>query len=235
MPDGVTPTLYATGESLGGMALRWLVTEHVPYRFIDQPKHDALWEQLSMAAARFQAAATKVTEPFAYPLDPETWREFLAYGIRANAPPAAKVLLDRIEEDWEWLEAACPAAVNFGDLHFGNALCRGMNPTPEQVVLIDPLPRQGPWAFDPAYCQTVSATADVHMVPRVAKYREAMGLPVGRPEDLERITVLLLGWLSTMWWGIVPHLHENKTWLAQATHYIEAAGQLEPATDSRHL
>jgi hypothetical protein len=89
--------------------------------------------------------------------------------------------------------------------------------------LIDPLPRLGPWAFDPAYCQTASASADVRMVQRVVRYREALGLPVGRPEDQEIIAVLMLGWLATLWWGIAPAMHEDKTWLAQTARYIEAA------------
>src|SRR5262245_45010826 len=29
-PEGIIPTLYASGESLGGMALRWLVMEESP-------------------------------------------------------------------------------------------------------------------------------------------------------------------------------------------------------------
>jgi hypothetical protein len=28
-----------------------------------------------------------------------------------------------------------------------------------------------------------------------------------------------------MWWGITPLRHEDKTWVAQATRYIEAASQ----------
>src|SRR4029453_6301680 len=138
------------------------------------PKNDRRWELNSRAAARFQAAASKVAEPIAYPLGAKEWRTFLIYGIKAEAPRAAERLLDGLDEDWQWLEKACPAAVNFGDLHFGNTLYRDAYLTPGQVVFIDPLPPLGAWAFDPAYCQTISADADVQLVARMAKDREEM-------------------------------------------------------------
>ncbi|MBI3972542.1 MAG: phosphotransferase [Chloroflexi bacterium] len=236
----VVPALFASGGSLSGEAVRWVVLERLPYRLNDFPD-DVRWDMLAEAAARFQAAAARVPVPRADPpvlfrLDAAAILGFLNLGVGAGAPDSARRLLDRLDADWAWLERACPTAVNLGDLHPGNVLCRTPPPAPGRAVLIDPIVRVGPWAFDPAYCQA-NVGADADLVARTARWRERLGLPVGAPEDLARIATLLLGWMSAMWWpapwlpGLPPRgtpkgaasVPWGEAWRAQAESYIEAA------------
>jgi hypothetical protein len=173
------------------------------------------------AAARFQAAAAQVPDPLTVAVDAAATRQFLEWGLAAGAPDPARRLLDHLDADWAWLEGASRAAINFGDLHVGDALSRTPPPAPGRAVLIDPIVRTGPWASDPAYCQAVSTHSDVGPVARTARWRERLGLPVGAPEDLARITTLLLGWMCVLWWN--APWRRDAPWMAHGTRCIEAA------------
>ena len=59
-------------------------------------------------------------------------------------------MLARVGADWGWLVSVCGLEVCFGDLTPVNALCRDDPPGGESALLIDPIARIAPWAWDGA-------------------------------------------------------------------------------------
>jgi hypothetical protein len=185
--------------------------------------NDATWDIIAQTVTVYQKIASKITNPEVYPLDLKGFTKFLTRGIEAGAPESSKQLLERLDVDWPWLEENCPSTINFGDLHLKNTLSRSKSPEFGKLVLIDPIPRIGPWVFDPAYCQIISTNTDINLVARVAKYRKQAGLPTGNQKHLDKMTKLMLGWLGIMWWGLASKNRKDRTWVQKTTSYIEEA------------
>jgi hypothetical protein len=78
---------------------------------------------------------------------------------------------------------------------------------------------------------------------RVAQWRKRLGLPVCAPQNLARVTTLLLGWLSASMWqaawlpGLPPHgtpegaaaVLNSAAWLARSVRYLEEAAAVSEA------
>ena len=222
----LVPRVLAGGEHLGERPLRWLVLEHVPHLL--SAAWGAAWgdhrfDLLAEVAVRFQAAAQQIDRRFVGMEDRYATRRWLELGVREGCPGPLTGVLDRLESDWEWVQGVCGLEVCFGDLHTGNALCRTPPPAGERLLLIDPIPRVAPWAWDAAYCQALCSTADVRMVQRMAELRRRHGLhaPVGA--ELERLAALMLAWLGALWWGIAPWRRDDGAWREQIRRYVAAA------------
>ena len=224
---GAVPVIFASGDTLSGVPVRWLVMERLPHRLVRNATWDARWDMIAAAGARFQAVASHVPDPLPHcePIGVEWIRRSLTMALEQDPPPGAESaltrLVGRLDHDWQWVLTACPESVLAGDLHLANALCRTPPPAVGHAFLIDPIPRFGPWAFDPAYCQTISANADVGLVARFAGYRSAAGLPMGQPADLPRIAALHLAWLASMWWVAAAWRREDRKWAEQTVRYLE--------------
>ena len=113
-----------------------------------------------------------------------------------------------------------------GDLALHNTLCRGAPPSTGPGLIIDPIPRIGPWAFDAAYCQTNAGAPDVQLVARLAGCRERLGLPVGAAGDLPRIAALLLAWTGASWWVGMPNWRTIPAWATHIADYLTEAAAL---------
>lgn len=168
-PTALVPTVFASGEVLGGVSIRWLVLERLPHKLNEFPRK-VKWDMLAEAAARVHAVASRVTLPDPPPYSPllsrvdaAAVRRLVEGGVRVGAPDDARHVLERLDEGWNWLERTCPSAINWGDLHPGNALCRTPPPARGHAVLIDPIMRVGPWPFDAAYLQA-NVGADARLV-----------------------------------------------------------------------
>jgi hypothetical protein len=221
----LVPRVLAGGEALGRHDVRWLVLERLPHRLSDA-WGDRLYDLLAEATVRFQAAARALDQRFVYVECAHSTAEWLRHGQREGCPGPVGTVLARLTADWAWLISVCGLEVCFGDLTTGNALCREDPPGGERAILIDPIPRVAPWAWDGAYCQAIAAESDVQLIARMARLRRARGLHTPDDADLRRASALLLAWLGAMWWGIAPWRRAYPDWAAQIQRYIESAAEI---------
>lgn len=217
-----TPKIYASGKSLGGEEINWFVMEEIPFK-VNKLSLAIDWNIIAKTVAEYQKDASLILSPNAYPIDFKAINQFLKWGLEANAPEKSIVLFERLEKDWNWIEKSCPSTVQFGDLHLGNIYSRKEKPEFGDIVLLDPIPRKGLWIFDPAYCQVIATSEDIKLIEKVRKYRLESSLEVGRHEDFDKMSKLMLGWLSIMWFGLSPKRREEKEWVTQITKYITDA------------
>jgi len=190
-PDPVVPRLYASGSTLGGYDLTWVVIERFPYGPLGLKWHDDHLTRIAEAAARFQARACRFTvdrEPLAEPWDKLLRDAVESVKINALAndqrwATALKTLrsnLDAILTEWDardtrqWLH---------GDLHLANAMSRhGMESG--SVSLIDLAEvRPGHWIEDAIYLERqlwVRPERLEHRKPvkEIAEARKRLGMPV---------------------------------------------------------
>lgn len=223
-PD-LVPQVLAGGERLGRHSVGWLVLERVPHVLSDA-WGDRRYDLLAGAAVRFQEAARSLDHRFVGVVCPHFTADTIRYGQREGCPGPLDKVLARLEADWDWLVSVCGLEVCFGDLTPVNALCRNDPPGGEHVLLIDPIPRIAPWAWDGAYCQVICADSDVRMIDRMAQLRRERGLHSPGEDDLDRASAILLAWLAALWWGIAPWRREHLAWSALIRHYIETAASL---------
>ena len=193
--DLVVPRLYASGETLGGYDLAWVVIERFEYGPLGLHWHDEHIPRIAEAAARFHAATS------AFPIDqtptPEPWDSLLReaqHSVKINNvaehrrwTAALKTLRrrqDALAAQWEarpttdWLH---------GDLHLANAMSRtSMESGP--VCLIDLAEiRAGHWVEDAIYLERQLWARPQRLrahkpLKAIAAARKKLGLPVA-PDD----------------------------------------------------
>ncbi len=224
VPD-LVPRVLAGGERIGRHDVRWLALEWVPHR-LSHAWGDRLFDLLAEAAVRFQEAARSLDHRFVGVVCPHYTADTIRHGQREGCPGPVDKVLARLDADWRWLLSVCGLEVCFGDLTTANALCRDAPPGGERALLIDPIPRIAPWAWDGAYCQVICTDSDVRTIHRMARLRRERGLHSPGDDDLDRVSAILLAWLGALWWGIAPWRRENPAWHAQIRRYIEAAASL---------
>ncbi len=189
--DPVVPRLFATGQTLGGHDLAWMVAEWLPFGPLGTHWHPDHTARTAEAAARFYAAAS------AYPVDQkpraEPWDELLRHAqqsLKVNDVPqrqrwnsgikAIRTRLDRIVDQWESRDAAQWV---HGDLHLANAMSR-VSLEAGPVCLIDLAEvRAGHWVEDAVYFERQLWARPERLraaqpVKAIAEARKARGLPV---------------------------------------------------------
>jgi hypothetical protein len=189
--ESVAPRLHASGQTLGGYDLAWMVIERFRHGPLGARWHEHHMARLAAAAARFYAGASK------YPVDQdpknEPWDELLKeaqQGLKDNDIPNRKAWksavntmrgrLDKVLSPWEARDAG---QWLHGDLHLANAMSReSMESGP--VCLIDyGEVRPGHWVEDAVYLErqlwAKPQRLKVHKpVREIAAARRALGLPV---------------------------------------------------------
>lgn len=235
---GLVSRVFAGGERIGAHPLRWLALQRLPYA-LSHDWGERMYDLLAASAARFQQAARGIETRYTGLVSLHSTRASLQQAIREDCPGPLQRVLDRLDADWTWVNAHCGQEVCFGDLTMGNAA----TPAPpelltavrsadcaatpalssETIYLIDPLPRIAPWAYDAAYCQALDANSDVRMIQRMAAARQALGLPVPNPADLERLSTILMAWLGAQRWWSTAFRREDPAWCAQIQRYMEQA------------
>jgi hypothetical protein len=197
----IAPRLYASGDSLGGYDLAWMVIERVPHGPLGAHWHDDHMARIAEAAARFYAGASRY--PVDQPPRQEPWEHLVEdarESLRVNDVPrrnewraAVKKLRGRlgpIVEEWEardtdqWLH---------GDLHLANAMSReSMESGP--VCLIDfGEVRSGHWVEDAVYLERQLWARPQRLkarkpVKEIAAARRSLGLAV--EEDYSRLAMI---------------------------------------------
>jgi len=218
---GVVPRVLASGGSLGGFDVRWLVLERLPYVY-DPAWGSAGFSALLDAAARFQVFATGVGTPLVYEEGIGTIRHWAIGG--QDLCPESGVLLRHLDADWAWVTNVAPPEVMFGDLHFGNAVFRAPPPG-LAAVLFDPIPRRQPWPFEPAYFEVLCGGSG--LVREMAAIRSAQGRTTGGADEVARLAALYCGWMALLHWGILPHLRADAARRARLAAYVTAAAGLD--------
>jgi hypothetical protein len=192
-----TPRVVASGTSLAGYDLAWIIEERLTGPHLPQSLDEASALDLLTAAADFQAAAMKVAPLETRPPSPD-WDRILDRVrslIRADAFPDARRwneiirkvqrVLPILRHRWDSrpINAWC-----HGDLHAGNALRRL---APDGTELADPrhgcvlidlaLVHPGHWVEDALYLERQfwghEKQLGIKPVPTLARLRRERGLP----------------------------------------------------------
>lgn len=193
--DLVVPRLYASGETLGGYDLAWVVIERFEYGPLGLHWHDEHIPRIAEAAARFYAATSAI--PIDQAPTPEPWDSLLReaqHSVKINNvadrqrwTAALKTLRrrqDALAAQWEarpttdWLH---------GDLHLANAMSRtSMESGP--VCLIDLAEiRAGHWVEDAIYLERQLWARPQRLrahkpLKAIAAARKKLGLPVAQDD-----------------------------------------------------
>lgn len=184
-----TPRIFASGSSLGGHDLAWLVMERLHGHTLTHNWCRESLEQLLRAAALMHARAIAVSPVNARP-QPQDWESMLAKArefARESALPEAQhwnevvrkvqKVLPRLIARWEArpIDTWC-----HGDLHPANAMRRSEDDG--ECVLIDlALVHPGHWVEDAIYLERQfwgrpDALFGIHTVSQLARYRRELGL-----------------------------------------------------------
>ena len=150
-PD-LVPHVYASGSTLGGEPVPWLVMERCPYR-LDYTWGHHLYTMVMDAGVRFHVAARQVAPPVGPADVPLAWHFDRVRRAVTNDPPApgpAGRVADRLADDWAWVLSVCRVEFAHGDLHLNNAVWRKSPPDPDaKALLVDYWPNPAPWATEP--------------------------------------------------------------------------------------
>ncbi len=221
------PHVYASGTTLGGADVAWLLLADTPYHFDSAQALDC--RKLMAAAARFQQTAAEI-DGTTYGIDREFLDMYLPQAIEARCPGPGAEVLARMPADLAWLDDNSPRVRCHGDVHFGNAVATQPG---GQLLLIDPIPRTAHWAWDAAYAQMTSGVPGTPaLVPLLAHAREELGLPTASTRALERIETILLGWSSMLWWAIIPYRRTEGWWAQQVDDHICRLANLSAPSSS---
>jgi len=157
----VVPRLYASGESIGGYDLAWVVMERFACGPLGMEWHDGHVGRMARAIAAFHAA----TSPFDITDSPrhENWLEHLDGSmevIETNPLPeqarwkrALRRLRPKMEAFADIWESRPATDWLHGDPHFANAMTRSADPD-APVALIDLAEvRAGHWVEDAVYME----------------------------------------------------------------------------------
>jgi hypothetical protein len=158
-------------------------------------------------------------------------RSWLEVGIALDPPGPVDGVLERFEKDFDWVASVCGYEVCHGDLHMCNALVRTPPPQPSAAVLIDCQPIIQPWAFNAAYLQVLnsidlSRVGYADLVPKMSRIRARYAMPSVEWCDLERLSVICLGWFAIRMWGLSLDRHSIPDYRAQTRRYISESAAL---------
>lgn len=213
------PTLrtFASGTSLGGYDLAWLVLERLPGPVLNhEMKEQAILDLLRTAARWYQLAArVKPVEEAGPPPTPD-WDQLLHKAREAVRHTQGRTGTHELAEPQRWnhaikhVQAILPMLVErwkarpinawcHGDLHPGNAMRRGLAPpggSPNgngNCVLLDlALVHAGHWVEDAVYLERLywgkpELLCGVKPVSAISKFRKELGM---HPEDGEDYPML---------------------------------------------
>jgi hypothetical protein len=229
------PRVYASGDTLGGERLGWVLWERVR-NGLHPGWAGREFDMLLEAGVRFQIAArplagTAAAAGVLNELRAESIAALMEQGVRRGAPGPASQVLERFAEHWDWVAGACESEICHGDLHMANALCRD-DPPGGEALLIDHHPIRMPWACEPAKPEILNADPARpgcrDLVARQAAIRLQHGLSAPAGADLARLQAIVLGWWALQMWAYIgsspdPQWREPRTWYAENEAYIAAA------------
>lgn len=223
-PD-LLPQLFASGAQLGAYPVAWLALEQVADGPLWPGWDGVEFTMLLEAAVRFQQVAATIEPRVVKTMDAALLRSWLAVGVAAEPPGPVATVMERIEQDWAWIQATCGLEVCHCDVHMCNALTRTPPPEPTRALLIDCQPIRQPWAFDAAYAQVLNSTDSRRvgyrgLVPTMARLRTERGLSSCTGATLARVERLTLAWFAIRLWGLTPDRHTIVDYRRETERYI---------------
>ena len=212
----VVPHVWAHGRSLGPLDVSWIVMDDLPHRARSDAAGPA--QAVMATTARFHRLAAHIELP-TYPIDAEFVHLWAGSAVDNCCPGPVADVIRRIDADDAWLRSLGDYVVGHGDVHFWNAV----SAQPDGPWrLIDPIPRTAHWAWDAAYAQMTSGVPETpDLIRLLAAERKRLGLPVWGMDQIDRITVVLLGWTSMMWWALLPDRRGDAWWAAEVQRHAE--------------
>jgi hypothetical protein len=147
----LVPPVFASGEILGGEAVRWLVHERMPWTLSHAWPDGLDVEIMVETGVRFQEAARRIDLPVAWAFSEARFRELIERAIGLGAPQSAEVLLGSLTENWAWLVSLCGEETIFGDLITSNVAVREGPPVRSPGLLLDVIAVRGPWPLEAAW------------------------------------------------------------------------------------
>jgi Ser/Thr protein kinase RdoA (MazF antagonist) len=204
--DPVVPRVLASGDSIDGYDLTWIVMERFPFGPLGRTWHEDHIPRVAEAAARFHREASRA--PVDEPPKTEPWDELINEAIEAvrintledarewtSALKTLRSRLDPIVAEWrardvdQWLH---------GDLHLANAMSRvAMDHGPVSLIDLAEV-HAGHWVEDAVYFERQLWARPERLkkhrpVRAIAAARKRLGLPVGEGDArLAMIRRLLL-------------------------------------------
>ncbi len=192
---GLVPELFASGESLGSLDVRWLVHERMPFTLSHAWPDGIDVDMLIDTGVRFQMAAADIDLPVAWTYTEDGLRRRLEAAIDTSEQAVANVLLDHLHENWSWLQEVCGEQTLFGDLITPNVAVRVGPPQWSDGLLLDVGAIRGPWPMDVAWPEGKNGRGHYRgLVRKMAKVRDRYGLPSGTDDEIERASALVMGW-----------------------------------------
>lgn len=211
----VVPHVRAHGRSLGPLDVSWIVMDDLPYRGRSDSVDIA--REVMVTTARFHRLAADIALP-SYPIDVDFVRWSAESALGNDCPGPVSDVIRRAEMDDAWLRSLGGYVVGHGDVHFWNAVSE----RPEGPWrLIDPIPRTAHWAWDAAYAQMTSGVPETpDLIRLLGEERDRLGLPTPGRDEIERISVVLLGWTSMLWWALLPHRRADVWWAGEVQRHV---------------
>lgn len=189
------PKLFASAARLGELDIEWIVHERMPWVLSHRWPDGADVRMLIEAGVRFEAAAQSIGLPVAWSHSEARLRKSIEAALGRGAPESAKVLLDKLHEDWMWLVATCGEGVIFGDLITPNVAVREGPPKLSPGYLLDVLAVRGPWPFAVAWPEGKSGRGHYRgLIAKMAEVRQAYGLATVAKDEVGRASALVMGW-----------------------------------------
>lgn len=189
--DPVVPRVFASGESVNGYDLAWVVMERLAHGPLDGRWQGRQWELLIEALGRFQHAASTI--PVDRPPRDENWPAIIDRArkkIRDQHPPEAqrwnqtlKVLQKKLKTIVaRWDERSTDHWCH-GDVHLGNAMTQAEPPGGPAVMFDLAEVHAGHWVEDAVYLEHIYWGREhllngVKLARQVARQRKELALSV---------------------------------------------------------
>jgi hypothetical protein len=225
-PD-IFPRLLASGERLGGTGECWLLLERISHDGLGPAWRGREYQMVLESVLRFHLAARSEPRQHLPTWDEADVRKQLERGVELGVPGPGLALLGAFEEHWRFVRSAAEPEVCLMDVQLSNALSRDEAPG-GTALLIDYWPTLAPWTCDPAAFEAKHAMDGRRpgygrFVQRMAALRAEARLGVCRPEDLEWLARIVVGWSAMVHWGQNPPLHPWDQYRGGIRSQVEAA------------
>ena len=225
----LVPSVYATGNKLGDLNIDWIALEKVDCSFLGPQWNGNEFDMLLDAAAHFQKAARQIPMAHVDRIDLNRLRAYFDKGLfdeglSFDQTAPFDVIVRRLEEDFKWVCSVCCYEICHGDIQMNNGLALGAPPERCPLLLIDPLPKSQPWAFDAGYLQAINSedrkrTGYTGLIHKLASYRLERGLEVCNEEDLDRLEKIVVAWYAIWTWDD-EDAEESNDYVDEVERYV---------------
>jgi hypothetical protein len=227
VPD-LSPTLFASGLTLGDIPLSWTITERIKHCCMGPQYLGAEFPMMLEAAVRFQKATRGLPPEGIATLDEQLLARWLEAGLQENPPGPGKQLADRMPRDLQWICDVCECEICHGDVQMCNGLTRHDPPAYGPLLLIDAQPIVQPWAFDAGYLQVINSPNKsrhgfMGLIPLMGAFRAAHSMSIPPWQTVDRLSAIVLGWFAVRQWARGGERQLIPDYVEMTEHYVSQA------------